>query len=141
MNINEKNFQKTAIEGVTERNIISDLFLSEKNINLIHLKIINSIREKYNYNISKQSKNELLIIMRSIYLDNCTNNFSNKTEIKKELIKLNNLVINYSINNIIKNIKSYELYLDKINNNLNPIDLPKPTTVKGDKILELKPFF
>ena len=141
MNINDKNFQKTAIEGVTERNIISDLFLSEKNINLIQLKIINFIREKYNYTISKQSKNELLIIMRSIYLNNCTNNFSNKNEIKKELKKLNDLVINYSTNNIIKNIKSYELYLDKINNDLNPIDLPKPTTVKGDKILELKPFF
>lgn len=141
MNIKDKNFQKTAIEGITERNIISDLFLSEKNINLIHLKIINSIRDKYNYNISKQSKNELLIIMRSIYLNNCTNNFSNKNEIKKELKKLNDLVINYSVNNIIKNIKSYELYLDKINNNLNPIDLPKPTTVKGDNILELKPFF
>tara|TARA_B100001559_G_scaffold199434_1_gene166812 strand:- start:329 stop:754 length:426 start_codon:yes stop_codon:yes gene_type:complete len=141
MNIKDNNFQKTAIEGITERNIISDLFLSEKNVNLIHLKIINSIRDKYNYNISKQSKNELLIIMRSIYLNNCTNNFSNKNEIKKELNKLNELVINYSVNNIIKNIKSYELYLDKINNNLNPIDLPKPTTVKGDNILELKPFF
>ena len=141
MNINDKNFQKTAIEGVTERNIISDLFLSEKNINLIHLKIINSIQEKYNYKISKQSKNELLIIMRSIYLNNCTNNFSNKNEIKKELNKLNNLVINYSINNIIKNIKSYELYLDKINNNLQPNEIPISTTNKGDKTLELKPFF
>lgn len=141
MDINNKNFQKTAIEGISERTIISDLFLSEKNIKLIHLKIINSIREKYNYNISKQSKNELLIIMRSIYLNNCTNNFSNKNEIKKELKRLNELAINYCVNNIIKNIKSYELYLDKINNNLNPIDLPKPTTVKGDNILELKPFF
>jgi hypothetical protein len=141
MDINNKNFQKTAIEGISERTIISDLFLSEKNIKLIHLKIINSIREKYNYNISKQSKNELLIIMRSVYLNNCTNNFSNKNEIKKELKRLNELAINYCVNNIIKNIKSYELYLDKINNNLNPIDLPKPTTIKGDNILELKPFF
>ena len=141
MNINDTNFQKTAIEGVTELNIISNLFLSEKNIKLIHLKIINSIREKYNYTISKQSKNELLIIMRSIYLNNCTNNVSDKNEIKKELIKLNDLVINYSVNNIIKNIKSYELYLDKINNDLEPIDLPKPTSIKGDKTLELKPFF
>ena len=79
--------------------------------------------------------------MRSVYLNNCTNNFSNKNEIKKELKRLNELAINYCVNNIIKNIKSYELYLDKINNNLNPIDLPKPTTVKGDNILELKPFF
>ena len=141
MNINDNNFQKTAIEGITEKNIISDLFLSNKNIDLIHLKILNTIKKKYNYNISKQSKNELLIIMRSIYLNNCTNNFSNKNDIKKELKKLNELVINYSVNNIIKNIKSYELYLDKINNDLEPIDLPKPTSIKGDKTLELKPFF
>jgi len=141
MNINDNNFKKTAIEGITEENVISNLFLSEKNINLIHLKIINSIRRKYNYNISKQSKNDLLIIMRSIFLNNCTNNFSNKNEVKNELNRLNNIVIEYSTNNIIKNIKSYELYLDKINNNLVPIDLPKPTTVKGDRILELKPFF
>jgi hypothetical protein len=141
MNINDKNFNKTAIEGITEKNIISDLFLSNKNIDLIHLKIINTVKKKFNYNISKQSKNELLIIMRSIYLNNCTNNFSNKNEIKKELIKLNELVINYSVNNIIKNIKSYELYLEKINNDLKPNELPKQTSIKGEKTLELKPFF
>ena len=32
MNIKDNNFQKTAIEGITEPNIISNLFLSEKNI-------------------------------------------------------------------------------------------------------------
>ena len=141
MSIIDKNFNKTAIEGITEKNIISDLFLSNKNIDLIHLKIINTVKKKFNYNISKQSKNELLIIMRSIYLNNCTNNFSNKNEIKKELIKLNELVINYSVNNIIKNIKSHELYLEKINNDLKPNELPKPTSIKGEKTLELKPFF
>ena len=141
MNINDKNFNKTAIEGITEKNIISDLFLSNKNIDLIHLKIINTVKTKFNYNISKQSRNELLIIMRSIYLNNSTNNYSNKNEIKKELAKLNELVINYSVNNIIKNIKSHELYLEKINNDLNPIELPKPTSIKGDKTLELKSFF
>ena len=141
MSIIDKNFNKTAIEGITEKNIISDLFLSNKNIDLIHLKIINTIKKKFNYNISKQSKSELLIIMRSIYLNNSTNNYSNKNEIKKELVKLNELVINYSVNKIIKNIKSHELYLEKINNDLKPIDLPKPTSIKGDKTLELKPFF
>ena len=45
MNINDKNFNKTAIEGITEKNIISDLFLSNKNIDLIHLKIINTVNK------------------------------------------------------------------------------------------------
>ena len=45
MSIIDKNFNKTAIEGITEKNIISDLFLSNKNIDLIHLKIINTIKK------------------------------------------------------------------------------------------------
>ena len=96
---------KNCYRGIMESNIISDLFLSEKNINLIELKIINIIQEKFNYKISKQSRNELLIVMRSIFLNNCTNNYSNKEDVKKELKKLNDLVINYCVDNIIKNIK------------------------------------
>ncbi len=141
MNINDKNFQKTAIEGIMESNIISDLFLSEKNINLIELKIINVIQEKFNYKISKQSRNELLIVMRSIFLNNCTNNYSNKEDVKKELKKLNDLVINYCVDNIIKNIRGHELYLKKINNNLNPLENGINTNSKGEKQLELQPFF
>ena len=141
MNINDKNFQKTAIEGIMESNIISDLFLSEKNINLIELKIINIIQEKFNYKISKQSRNELLIVMRSIFLNNCTNNYSNKEDVKKELKKLNDLVINYCVDNIIKNIRGHELYLKKINNNLNPLENGINTNSKGEKQLELQPFF
>ena len=141
MNINDNNFQKTAIEGIMERNIISDLFLSKKNIDLIELKIVNIILEKFNYKISKQSRNELLIVMRSIFLDNCTNNYSNKEDVKKELTKLNNLVINYCVDNIMKNIKGHELYLKKINNNLNPLENGVNTNSKGEKQLELQPFF
>ena len=141
MNINSKNTDKIAIEGISEKTIMSDLFLSEKNINLIQLKIINIVNDKYKYKISKQSKNELIIIMRSIYLNNATNNYSSKNEIKTELVKLNNLVIGYCVKTIVNNIKSHELYLKKINNDLNPIDLPSNTNSKGDKQLELKSFF
>lgn len=141
MDINKKNTEQIAIEGISESTIMSQIFLSQKNINLLQIKIINIIKNEYKYKISKQSKNELIIIMRSIYLNNATNNYSNKTEIKKELEKLNNLVINYCIKTIINNIKSHELYLKKINNDLNPIDLPSSTNIKGDKQLELKSFF
>tara|TARA_A100001015_G_C14889939_1_gene671988 strand:- start:412 stop:837 length:426 start_codon:yes stop_codon:yes gene_type:complete len=141
MNINTKNTDVIAIEGISERTIMSDIFLSEKNINLIQLKIINIINSKYKYKISKQSKNELIIIMRSVYLNNATNNYLNKQDIRNELNKLNDLVISYCIKNIVNNIKSHELYLKKINNDLIPINLPTSTNIKGDKQLELKPFF
>jgi len=141
MNINNNNFKKFAVEGVTERNQISDLFLSQKNIDFIQNKIIKTFKIKHNYNISNQSNSELLIIMRSIYLNNCTNNYKNMNDVKKEIIKLNDLVVNYSVDNIFKNIKSQELYLKKINNDLEPINLPSNTNSKGDKQLEFKSFF
>lgn len=141
MNINNNNFKKFAVEGVTERNQISDLFLSQKNIDFIQKKIIKTLKIKHNYNISNQSNSELLIIMRSIYLNNCTNNYKNMNDVKKEIIKLNDLVINYSVDNIFKNIRSQELYLKKINNDLEPINLPSNTNSKGDKQLEFKSFF
>lgn len=141
MDINIKNTNTIAIEGISERSIMSDLFLSEKNINLIQLKIINIVNNEYKYKISKQSKNELIIIMRSIYLNNATNNYVNKKDIKNELNRLDNLVISYCVKNIINNIKSHELYLKKINNDLNPINLPTSTNIKGDKQLEFKSFF
>ena len=141
MNINTKNTDVIAIEGISERTTMSDIFLSEKNINLIQLKIINIINNKYKYKISKQSKNELIIIMRSVYLNNATNNYSNKQDIRNELNKLNNLVITYCVKNIVNNIKSHELYLKKINNELTPINLPICTNIKGDKQLEFKSFF
>ena len=141
MNINNNNFKKFAVEGVTERNQISDLFLSQKNIDFIQNKIIKKLKIKHNYNISNQSNSELLIIMRSIYLNNCTNNYKNMNDVKKEIIKLNDLVVNYSVDNIFKNIRSQELYLKKINNDLEPINLPSNTNSKGDKQLEFKSFF
>lgn len=141
MNINNNNFKKFAVEGVTERNQISDLFLSQKNIDFIQKKIIKTLKIKHNYNISNQSNSELLIIMRSIYLNNCTNNYKNMNDVKKEIIKLNDLVVNYSVDNIFKNIRSQELYLKKINNDLEPINLPSNTNSKGDKQLEFKSFF
>jgi hypothetical protein len=141
MDIKTNNMDKIAIEGISEKTIISDIFLSQKNINLLQLRIVNIIKDKYNYKISKQSHNELIIVMRSVYLNNATNNYKNKEEIKKELQKMNNLVLNYCVENIVKNIKSHELYLEKINNDLKPINLPSNTNIKGTKQLELKPFF
>lgn len=141
MDINKKNIDKIAIEGISESTLMSQIFLSQKNINLIQIKIINIINNDYKYKISKQSKEELIIIMRSVYLNNATNNYIDKTVFKNELQHLNNLVINYCVKNIVNNIRSHELYLKKINNDLTPINLPTSTNIKGDKQLELKSFF
>lgn len=140
MDIKISNTDKFAIEGISENTILSELFFSEKNINYIQMKIINIIKKKYGYKISKQSKNELIIIMRSVYINNSKNSYKNKEMLKKELTTLNKLVLTYCTKNIINNIISHNLYLQKINNDLMPIDKPVNTNIKGDKQLELTKF-
>jgi len=54
---------------------VSDIFFSHKNVNHIKVLLAKLIKERYNYNIDPQaqSDNELLIIMRSIYLQHAKN--------------------------------------------------------------------
>ena len=151
MNLKKDIYDKFAIgdvyvSGIYEKNLLSDIYFSEKNTKLIQTKIKKNILDKYNYKISDQSKEELLIIMRSIYMDNSTNNYKTKNDLKKEIQRLNTLIIDYCTNNIINNIKEYTSYLDKIDNPLNiiqinPLDRPCNTNCKGDKIFEFKHFF
>ena len=151
MNLKNTTYEKfstndTYIPGIYEANILNDIFFSNKNIDLIQTKIIKTIKEKYKYKISKQSNNELFIIMRSIYMDHSTNNYKNKNDIKKEIQRLNVLIINYCVNNIINNIKEHIEYRKKIDNPSNIIQInvnnrPENVNKKGDNTLEFKSFF
>jgi hypothetical protein len=151
MNLKNDTFDKFAIgdiyvAGIYERNLLSNIYFSKKNTLIIQNKIRTIIKKKYNYKISPQSDKELLIIMRSIYMENSTNYYKTHKDLKNEVNRLNKLIIDYCINNIINNIKEYVSYLNKIDNDssiiqIEPIDRPLNTNSKGEKTLELKPFF
>jgi len=112
-----------------EIDLLSKLYYSEKNINIIQKKIKDIILKKYNYKISKQSYKDLIIIMRNIILSNNKYNYNTKTELKNALNNLNDITIKYCINIIKKNIDNYVIYL----NNINKDNILKKTK---DNILE-----
>ena len=150
MNLKNSSYKNSSNEvyvpAIYEANMLSDIFFSEKNTELIQTKIKKIIKQKYKYKISNQSNQELFIIMRSIYMDNSTNNYKNKNDLKNEIKKLNLLIINYCVNNIINNIKEHITYIKKIDNpsniiQTNPMDRPINVNKKGDNTLEFKSFF
>ena len=151
MNLKNDTFDKFAIgdiyvAGIYERNLLSNIYFSKKNTLIIQNKIRTIIKKKYNYKISPQSDKELLIIMRSIYMENSTNYYKTHKDLKNEVNRLNKLIIDYCVNNIINNIKEYVSYLNKIDNpmsiiQIEPIDRSLNVSNKGEKTLELKPFF
>ena len=109
-----------------EIDLLSKVFFSGKNINIIQKKIINLIKKTYNYVISEQSNEILLNVMSIIYY----NNVNHKTDVVNEIKRLNNLVIKECSKDIKKNIEEYVRFLDKTNNDFC-LEQIEPWNIQG----------
>ena len=94
--------------NIQQKNVLNSLFFSKRNIDNIQKTIIFQVWKKTKQKITKQSYNDLIIIMRSIYLQNSKNLNYN---IKKQIKDLNDIVVAETVPMIITNIKSHLQYL------------------------------
>ena len=134
-NNNVVNNKSTNMNGNFTKNNLTDLYYSQSNINLLQDSIIKGIYndpEMYGQRISKQAEDELLIVMRSIYLQHCKNHPNN---IQQQIYDLNKLVLDYCIPNIIIAIKQHKGYINDITKKKQVMDKPQSVSIKGDKIL------
>jgi hypothetical protein len=122
-----------------EHSLLSRKFFSTNNINVIHKKIIIGVYENSNkkYSISKQNERELLIIMRSYYLQFGKNL---DTNIQQQVDNLNKMVIDWSVEEIIKNIDQYVIYKQTASTLPIPMERSQLPSQKGLKSLEIKSF-
>lgn len=111
-------------------------FFSKININKIQSLIITGVYAKSNktHLISKQDENELLIIMRSIYLQYGKNLPYN---INQQIDELNNMVVTWAVENIITNIDQYISYKKNCSTLPMPLERAQLPSQKGTKTLEL----
>lgn len=118
-----KDNTDTSVKGLLEKTSISDIYFSEINMNVLQDTIRYKVHETTNKVISKQSENELYIIMRSIMLQYA--NFSSGIdEIKDEIKRLNEMVIKYAVENVSSNVNQYSGYIDDISKLPTPMDRP-----------------
>ena len=141
---------KATPEKITENNTnlvsrnmnctdVSAVYFSDTNVNLLQTGIRNKILNLSNgkYNIGKQSDIDLKIIMRSIYFQHGKNNDFN---IKGQVLDLNTRVIEWSVKEIISNIKQSERYIMDISSLPVPLDRSTLPSQKGLKQLEITKF-
>lgn len=135
---NEKTNYSNATKHMLSDSLLSTLFFSSENIEIIQNAIRASIYEKTNkkHIIDKQNYDQLKIIMRSIFLQYALHRDDN---IKNQITELNNLVLDYCIPQVYGELKGYINYKRDISTLVNP--LSKPEYYKSDKTLELKHFF
>jgi hypothetical protein len=120
-------------------NCVSELFFSKENKDIIQQGIINSVynMSEGEYKIGRQSEQELIIVMRSMYFQHSKNlNFNIKEQVKE----LNTLVIRWCVDEIIKNIRQYIGYKKSISTLPLPMEHSLLPSQKGTKTLEIKTF-
>lgn len=131
---NKNNYYKTVLRGVQERTLLSDLFFSKENVDYVNKSLryaVYKISGK-RFILGPQDTTELVIIMRSIFLNYCKNLACN---IKEQIQELNNIVVQQTAPSLFTATQQYQNYLDAQKNG-GKIVLPQP--LKSRPLTELR---
>jgi hypothetical protein len=136
---NKTSEYREALSGTWENNILSDLFFSAKNIQIIQNGLRAGVYELSNqqFVIAPQNIDTLKIIMRSIYLqyaEHLPDNFTQQIE------RLNKLVLDYAIPSVYGEAVGYTKYCIDQSTLVVPLELPRHHD-REYKQLELKEWF
>ena len=120
----ENTMYRDILKTTVERTPISDFFFGSRNINHLQGLLIKLVKDKSNglYHISRQNDNELLIIMRSIYLQYAKHLPFEIQSLETQVCELNRQVIIYAFPKIMSSIQQYLSYIRDHGSNTRPID-------------------
>jgi hypothetical protein len=129
---------RDALNGSWTKSLLSTMFFSEENITILQNAIKRGVYEQSNrqFLIGNQNCDELKIIMRSIYLENCNNL---PVDIKYQISTLNDMVTKYAITQVYNEAVGYLKYKQDVSTIATPLPLNVNTSSKGNT-LELRPF-
>lgn len=137
--VDNYDFKKQGIKNIHTENPISELFFSKHNISILQNGIRYSVFKKTNdlKIIGNQSEHELLIIMRSVYLQYCKHR---QYDIVEQVKELNSKVIDYAVPNIVVELNQYINYKKDASSLPMPLEHAKYVSSAGTKILYTKEF-
>lgn len=130
---------RDALTGIWEETVLSKVFFSPQNLQIIQNKIRAEIYNMSNgkYIIPEQDTDTLRIIMRSMYLQHATHLPS---EIRNQVAALNDMVYDYVIPKVFTEVQGYMNYKRDVSNMYTPIARPDFSQYKF-KTIEYKTFF
>ena len=137
--VDNKSFYAEALIGGFSPTPVSNLFFSTNNIDVLQDGIRYSIYKRTNgqYVIGRQSDHDLKVVMRSIYLQYGRNL---PTDIVGQVKELNRRVLEWTVNEVLSNLKQYQVYRKDASTLPMPMEYGSFVTQKGTKTLETKMF-
>ncbi len=133
-------FKQQAIVGIHTPTPLNRAFFSEENMKYIQDEIRYRVwvESKHEYTIDAQDPDDLKTVMRSYYLQYSRNN---PDKYREELNELNELVLRFSVDRVLVEIKQYMKYRKDILEYPEQISRPVNANMTGTKSAEFKSFF
>lgn len=130
-------------------NVLLNFFFSDDNINYLQNRIVEEVKKIRGEDISQQSRDELLIIMRNHYQRALSgwlpHNGGNPNEVyprgetpcslTERLTRLNKSVLELSVKQCISGILAYKQFYKDASSMPLPLSLPVLTTMKGSRVI------
>lgn len=111
----KRNYAYRVLTGIQQVSLFSLLFFSNENIAEIQRLIKYNVYQIANFRIDNQDETELLLIMRSNYLQ-YSKVPQNQQDYTNEIARLNEIVVEQSIRTILSEITQQQKYLYDIEN-------------------------
>ena len=129
-------YRTEAIRGIHDKSLLNTVYFSKANMKLVQNKLRYTIwmMSEKQFVIPEQHETNLMIVMRSIYLQYSRNL---KTNIKEQIGQLNNIVIDELAPKVLSNVKQYYRYLEDANEPWKPIARGQSASNKGTRQLRL----
>jgi hypothetical protein len=140
-----KSNTKYCFKNLWGETLLTSLFFSDKNVNNIQNLIKFVVHREMGYTVDNQSANELLIVMRSIFLEHTRHPLlideSMPNEVKqrlyvsytKEVSRLNDIVVNTVVPKIVSQLQQYLDYLRDASQPQYQTQTPKNDSVSGER--------
>ena len=121
----------SAVESIRQTTTpVNGLFFSEENVDLLQRAIKESVKNKTGFRIDDQSSEDLLIIMRGVYMNNFTDPYTDKA--CEAVRQLNGVVIEQCVNQIADGILSYVVYTRDASQLAVPLNNSTYESIKGE---------
>jgi hypothetical protein len=129
-----------AIRGNMQANDLNQAFFSPANVTIVQNKIRREVYDRSGgeFLIDPQSADELMIVMRAMYLQYGKNQ---PTNITGQIAELNQLVADWCVPKIIAECSMHKTYLRDIQNLPVPLEHPIMITKTGSKSAAFERFF
>ncbi len=122
----------TYIEHSVSKNDVNSVFFSKENIDALQHGIRYSVFRETKKIIGNQNETELMVIMRSVYLQYAKNL---PNDIIPQIRELNSRVLDYVVPKISVELNQYQTYIRDASGLPMPMDRGENTSVTGTKFL------